>query len=145
MDMIMPPLRSELTLIFRAANAAMAAGGNTISREALTLLDLAITKDPMDTRYYLARARYLLANGDHAQYAERIWKDFARALELDPNEVSLHVEYADALRELGDRAGAVKEYEAALKYNEMLKKDEPKRLRPERVEEIRRRIGEMRG
>jgi tetratricopeptide (TPR) repeat protein len=140
---VQQPMNSDYA--YRAANAAIAAGGNTVSREALTLLDLAITKDPMDTRYYLWRARYLLTNGDHAQYGGQIRKDFERALELDPNEVSLHVEYADALRELGDRAGAAKEYETALKYNEMLKKDEPKRLRPERVEEIKRRIGEMGG
>jgi hypothetical protein len=139
---VQQPMNSDYA--FRAANAAMAAGGNGVSREAMTLLDLAIHGDPMDTRYYLARARYLLMNGDHVQYGGQIRKGFEKALELDPNEVSLHVEYADALRELGDRAGAAKEYETALKYNDLLKADEPKRLRVEKVEEIRKRIGEMR-
>jgi thioredoxin-like negative regulator of GroEL len=87
---VQQPMNSDYA--FRAANAAMAAGGNGVSREALTLLDLAIHNDPMDTRYYLARARDLLMNGDHAQYRERIRGDFQKALELDPNEVSLQVE-----------------------------------------------------
>jgi tetratricopeptide (TPR) repeat protein len=142
---VQQPLNSDYA--FRAANAAMAASGNALSREALALLDVAIRTDPMDTRYYLARARYLLQYGDRGESREQIRKDFQKALALDPNEVSLHVEYADALRELGtpaDRADAAAEYETALKYNDLLKADEPKRLRKERVEEIRGRIGELR-
>src|SRR5207253_6886797 len=123
--------------VFRAATAAIALGGG-FNREVPALLDLAIRTDPMETKYYLTRARYLLQNGDRSANREQIVKDFRRALELDPNQVALHVEYADALRELdtpADRAEALKEYETALRYNALLKSDEPKRLREGKVAE----------
>jgi hypothetical protein len=139
------PLNADYA--FRAANAAIALGGG-FNREVPALLDLAIRTDPMETKYYLTRARYLLQNGDRSANREQIIKDFRRALELDPNQVALHVEFADALRELNtpaDRAEALKEYETALRYNALLKSDEPKRLREVKVAEIQKRIEELRG
>jgi O-antigen ligase len=140
------PLNADYA--FRAATAAITGSGTTFNREAVALLDLAIRTDPMETKYYLTRARYLLASDERAAYHDQIVSDFRRAAELDPNQVSLHVEFGDALRELGtpaDRAQAVKEYEAALKYNGMLKPDEPKRLSEAKVAEIKRLTEELRG
>jgi hypothetical protein len=138
---VQQPLNADYA--FRAATAAIAGSGSAFNREVPALLDLAIRTDPMETKYYLTRARYLLASEERAGYREQIVKDFRRALELDPNQVSTHVEFADALRELGtpaDRAEAVKEYEAALRYNALLKADEPKRLREAQVAEIQKQI-----
>ncbi|MDB5320470.1 MAG: lipid core-O-antigen ligase-like enyme [Phycisphaerales bacterium] len=139
------PLNADYA--FRAATVAMAGSGTAVNREALALLDLAIRGDPMETKYYLARARYLLQSEDRAAQREQILKDFRRALELDPNQVSLHVEFAEALRGLGtpaDRAEAAREYETALKYNALLKADEPKRLSEAKVAEIKKLIEELR-
>jgi hypothetical protein len=138
---VQQPLNSDYA--FRAATAAIAGSGTTFSREAMALLDLAIRTDPMETKYYLTRARYLLASEERAAYREQIVRDFRRALELDPNQVSTRVEFADALRDLGDRAEAAAEYEAALRYNSLLKADEPKRLRNGQVAEIRKQIEKL--
>ena len=46
------PLNADYA--FRAATAAMAAGGRRTSRESATLLDRAMQGDPMDTQYYLS-------------------------------------------------------------------------------------------
>ena len=78
-----------------------------------------------------------------SQEAERIKKDFRRALELNPNEVSIRLEYADALAGFGapdDKAEATTQYQEALRYNSLLKPDEPKRLRPEKVAEIEKKL-----
>jgi tetratricopeptide (TPR) repeat protein len=138
---VQQPLNADYA--FRAATAAIAGSGATFNREVPALLDLAIRTDPMETKYYLTRARYLLQSEERGAYREQIVKDFRRALELDPNQVSTHAEFADALRDLGtpaDRAEALKEYEAALRYNALLKADEPKRLREGQVAEIRKQI-----
>ncbi|HEU4598258.1 MAG TPA: hypothetical protein VFS26_00800, partial [Solirubrobacterales bacterium] len=91
-------------------------------------------------------ARYLAHLPNPARRRDAIVADYRRALELNPNEVSLHLEFADVLRSFDtpqDRAAARAEYEAALRYNEQLPANEPKRLKPERVAEIKKAIDEL--
>jgi O-antigen ligase len=130
---------------FRAARA-MIYGGAPNPQEILALLDVAIRQNPMATEYRLTRARYLAHLPNPAQRRDAIVADYRRVLELNPNEVSLHLEFADVLRSFNtpeDRAAARAEYEAALRCNDQLPANEPKRLKPERVAEIRKRIEEL--
>jgi tetratricopeptide (TPR) repeat protein len=127
---------------FRAARA-MIMGGAPNGQEILALLDVAIRANRMATDYLLTRARYLAHLPDAAQRHDAIVADYRRALELNPNEVQLHLEFADVLRSFNtpaDRAAARAEYEAALRYNDQLPANEPKRLKPDRVAEIKKTI-----
>ena len=137
------PLNADYA--FRAAQAVIA-GSNVYNPMVLDLLGIAIKGNPLAVDYYLMRARYLPHSPDPALHREQIKKDFRRAVALNPNEVSLRVEFGDALASFKtpeDGAEAIKEYEEALKFNGLLKEDEPKRLRGERVEEIRKKIAEV--
>lgn len=132
---------------FKAAQVAISAGGDVYSNETMELLATAIRADPMQPSYFLTRAGYLLhtaADGD--AHREQIRSDFRRAIALDPNEVSFHVDFADALRTFNtpaDRDEAVREYESALRFNSLLKPNEPKRLGEAKVAEIQKRIEEL--
>jgi O-antigen ligase len=133
---------------FRAANVLLAQGGPAQSQGALELLDQAIRTDPMACEFYLARARYFTRGPGQPlagtpQVAGHVERDFARAVELNPNDAAVRAEYADALARFGDRAGAVHQYEEALRYDAMLRPQEPKRMKPERVAEIRANIDAM--
>jgi O-antigen ligase len=135
------PLNGDYAL--RAAQAMMVAPGQR-TEDVLAVLKSAINANPRDPTYYLARARYLMQSPNRAAYAEQITSDFAKAVELNPNDVALRIEYGDALRLLGRRDKATAQYEAALSFNEKLKENEPKRLRGERLAEVRKRLAETR-
>ncbi len=57
-----------------------------------------------------------------------IRSDFDRILQLDPNDVSLHTQYGQALDHLGFFADAATQYQQALTANAALPPDEPKRI-----------------
>jgi hypothetical protein len=125
---------------YRAARAMMG-GGPAAEAGALALMDRAIRNNPMAAEYYLTRARFLARGSDPARPRDAIKADYARALELNPNDVSIRLEYADVLRSFNtpeDRAAARKQYEEALRYNDLLLANEPKRLKPDKVGEIRK-------
>jgi len=88
------------------------------------IFDRAIAANPSVINYYLSRARVELQLGEN----DLARNDFWGALDLDPIEVSIHLDYADALMQMkmGDEAFA--QFEAALKFNELLPAEEPKRL-----------------
>jgi O-antigen ligase len=136
------PLNADYAL--RAAQATLATG-QSAEEQFLGLIDSAIHTNKRDPSYYLSRARYLLQLPNRDARRDQIIADFAKALELNPNEVSLRVEFADALRQLGRPDDALKQYEAALRYNGLLKENEPKRLRGDRLAEVQKRIAELRG
>jgi tetratricopeptide (TPR) repeat protein len=134
--------RTNADYTFRTAQA-MIAGRATNPTEILALLDSAIRRNPVSVEYLLTRARFAASLPDAAQRRDAIRADYRRVLELNPNEVSLRLEFADVLKGFGtaeDRAAARKEYEEALRFNELLPANEPKRLKKERVEEIRNGI-----
>jgi tetratricopeptide (TPR) repeat protein len=132
--------RTNADYTFRTAQA-MIAGRATNPAEILSLLDSAVRRNPMSTEYLLTRARFAASLPDAAERRDAIRADYRRVLELNPNEVSLRLEFADVLKGFGtpeDRAAARREYEEALRFNEMLPANEPKRLKAGRVEEIRK-------
>src|SRR5205807_4637623 len=100
------------------------------------LIDGALAADPVTPRYRRARAELELATGDFSA----AWADYDRALQLDPNDMSLRLEYANALREKRRGAEARKQYELTLWQNSRLAPDEIKRLTPEQIEQITRTI-----
>jgi len=57
--------------------------------------------------------------------------------------VQVRLDYATMLRRLGDAAGARRQYAEALRYDDLLSPDEPKRLPPEKVAEVRKMIAEL--
>jgi tetratricopeptide (TPR) repeat protein len=136
------PINADYAL--RAAQVMLTSGQRSME-EGLGVLQSAINANPRDPSGYLARARFLRQLPDRGEHLEQIPGDYARVIELNPNDVSLRIEYGDALRELGKREEAAKQYEEALRFNEMLKDNEPRRLRGERVEGVKRQIEQVRG
>jgi tetratricopeptide (TPR) repeat protein len=118
------------------AGLAVAYEPNRDNQAIKELLDQAIAANPSAVNYYLSRARI---DGEQRDLAA-MKADFSRALELNPNEVSIHLDYADALNALGQSADATEQDQLALKYNDLLQPDEPKRLSPQRVAEIHKQI-----
>lgn len=109
----------------------------------LALLDRAVAADPGRAEYWLTRANAELLRP--APDPAVIRRGYDRALMLDPNSVQVRLDYAAMLQRLGDPAGAREQYAAALKYNDLLDPDEPKRLSAEKLEEVRKAISELRG
>ena len=64
----------------------------------------------------------------------------SEAVALNPNEVALRFRYADLLEATGDRAAAAVELERALDFNDRLNPDEPERLAPAEIDDVRARI-----
>jgi len=83
---------------------------------------------PISYRLALARLETRLGRTDAAR------ADFAKALELDPNEVSIYLDYGDALMHMGLPAEAAEQYKLALKFNDLLPVEEPKRLNDALIE-----------
>jgi len=111
-------------------------------------LGRAIATNPMQGDYRRARARYLAESPEKLRQADLIRLDYLRAIELNPNNVRLHLELADFLASLGtpgDREAAVEQYERALWFNSQLKENEPKRMAKSAVAEVEGKIGKLKG
>jgi Tfp pilus assembly protein PilF len=61
-------------------------------------------------------------------------KAFQDALAIAPGDVGIRIEYAKALEKLGDRDFAKEQYREALRRDDKLPLDEPKRLSAEAAE-----------
>ncbi|MGD1276738.1 MAG: O-antigen ligase family protein [Tepidisphaeraceae bacterium] len=99
----------------------------------------AIGRNPSNVTSYLARASLALETGDRDQ----VIRDFDKALQLNPNEVSIRLDYARALGMLGLRDKARSQLQFALHYNDLLDKSEPKRLPPDQVRAIQKQIASL--
>ncbi len=121
---------------YRAATAFQQAGA--APRQVRPLLNSAISADPMSAAYRRARANFELhlAQPDPRQIIE----DYERTISLDPNDVSAHRDFADALLKLGQRQRAIEQYRAALRYNDLLATEEPKRLSSSQIAAIEQQI-----
>jgi predicted Zn-dependent protease len=126
---------------YRAALALAPVPG--AARESRALLDAAIATDPINVTYYRTRAQFELAQP--APDPARVTADFDRATRLDPNDVSTHLDYAEALVRLGLGQKAIEEYRTALAFNDLLDPAEPKRLSQAKIEQIRQRIRTLEG
>ena len=88
------------------------------------LVSLAVAADPSMALYHLSLGRIDANLGD----ADAAVADYQRALSLDPNEVSIRLEYAKVLAHFGRAAEAEEQCQLASHYNDLLPQEEPKRL-----------------
>jgi tetratricopeptide (TPR) repeat protein len=107
----------------------------------IRLLDGAVALDPNRAEYWLSRANAELLRP--TPDAALVRRGYERALRLDPNNVQVRLDYAAMLTRLGDPSGARDQYEAALRQNDLLSPDEPKRLPPAKLEEVRKAISDL--
>ncbi len=111
----------------------------------LDLLDRAIVADPARIEASLTRARFRLSLPDFRDHAEAIVADFAFAADANPNDVTIHEDFGDVLTRLGRPAEAARQYRLALRYNDLLPADEPKRLAPQRLRELEGKVASVTG
>lgn len=72
-------------------------------------------------------------------------KIYAQIVNLNPNDLGLRMQYADALARLNRGAEAAEQLERVLWFNDQLNPEEPERLKPEDVEQLQQRISSLRG
>jgi O-antigen ligase/tetratricopeptide (TPR) repeat protein len=96
----------------------------------------AISHDPSSISPHLRRAALALQVLD----ADQVIADFNRALELNPNEVSIRLDYAKALEQLRLPQQAAEQLQLALFFNHMLDPAEPKRLTPAQIQAIQKEL-----
>jgi tetratricopeptide (TPR) repeat protein len=74
---------------------------------------------------------------------QRMIADFDKVMELNPNEVSLRLDYAHGLEMLNLFPEARQQFKLALAYNNQLDKGEPKRLSATKEAEIETEINSL--
>jgi tetratricopeptide (TPR) repeat protein len=119
----------------RAARAWVYAGSRT---EARRTIDAALAADALDLS--ALRLRAAIALQSTPPDGQRAIADFQRLLELNPNDVQARLEFAGTLERFGQPRRARDEYRAALRANDQLSPDEPKRLARAERERIEREI-----
>ena len=133
--------RAAQALHYEAA-AVLRSGGSQISAVPAMALqveafyDIAIERNPRAVGPYLWRASFALMMHD----PDQVMHDFDKALELNPNEVSIRLQYAGALQSLHRPAAAKEQLRQALWFNDQLDRAEPKRLSDEQVTTINKEI-----
>ena len=125
---------------FRAEQVALLEGSSDLS-SLRRMLDAAVAADPRKIRYLNARAMLETLSGDGLG----AMADYERIVRLDPHNLELRLHYAMLLDKLGKPAEAAKQYQTVLEDNDQLAPDEIRRLSPQQVAEIRRRIAADRG
>lgn len=105
----------------------------------------AINANPMDGGYRLARAAYGLSFPADRQNRQQIAADYRRAIDLDPSNIPSRLALAAVLEEFGDRAAAANQLREALRRNDLLDRNEPKRLPADRVDAIKAKLAELGG
>jgi len=98
------------------------------------LIDAAIAANPRNAKYFVFKAQ-LEQQQSHPDGPEVI-KAYQSALGLAPGDVGLRLEYAKALEKLGDSDFAKEQYREALRWDDLLPMDEPKRLTEKKRKEI---------
>jgi hypothetical protein len=104
--------------------------------EVRSLYSIASSRNPSDVRTYLSRAHFALQYRD----TKEVISDFEKALELNPNEVSIRLQYADAMKALNRPEIEKRQLRLALDYNSRLDAEEPKRLSSEEIDGIDARL-----
>jgi tetratricopeptide (TPR) repeat protein len=127
---------------FRAARALQMARSTDYDR-IRELLDRAVAADPANVQYYRARAMAELQRP--LIDPRRVIDDFERATQLNPWDLTLHEEFAQALEKLGQRQRAIDEYRLMLRYNDLLDPAEPRRLTQRKIEQIKHKIRSLGG
>ncbi|MGD0542210.1 MAG: hypothetical protein ABSB33_11890, partial [Tepidisphaeraceae bacterium] len=108
-------------------------------REIVSWYSIAISKEPaLLAAYHLRAIFWLQMNNPEGMIA-----DFDKVMELDPNEVSLRLEYARDLEMFHLLPQARKQFNLALAYNDQLDPAEPKRLSQQEVAAIQKEIDSL--
>jgi O-antigen ligase len=128
------PLNSDYAA--RAATASRLAGGTDLYTRGM--IERAIGANPQEIKHRLQLARYLLER--QPAEVEAVKRAYEDALALDPRSVTVHIEYAEALEKLGDRELALDQYRFALRLDDALPADEPRRLPARRRGEIEAKV-----
>jgi tetratricopeptide (TPR) repeat protein len=102
------------------------------------MIDAAIAANPRSGKYFALKAEHEIRQ--EKPDGPEVIKAFQAALGLSPGDVGLRIAYADALAKLGDREFAKEQYREALRWDDLLPKDEPKRLTNEKKREIEAKI-----
>jgi O-antigen ligase/tetratricopeptide (TPR) repeat protein len=105
----------------------------------LTWYAIAIHENPSFLDAYQLRAIFSLQMDD----ADQMIADFEKVMELNPNEVSLRLQYAGGLEALRRFPEARQQYKLALSYNDLLDKGEPKRLSAEEESAIEKDMNSL--
>ena len=100
---------------------------------------LAVQENPSFLGAYHLRGIFWLQLGEPQQMIA----DFEKVMELNPNEVSLRLEYARGLEMLHLFPEAKRQLKLALAYNDLLDKGEPKRLSTEQAEKIEQEMDSL--
>jgi hypothetical protein len=129
------PLNADYA--YRAARALMLA--NRPPQQVRALLDAAIAKDSSNPGYQLTRAGYEMTLPPDLRNPAAVRRHFEQALALDPMSVASRIDYADALEKLGNSREAARQLREALRRNDQLNPDEPKRLKPQEVHKLTER------
>jgi len=120
---------------FRCAKAKMGAG-DFAEGEKMIIATQQLNPRLIDA--YLLQANLELRTANPR--AAVVCSDFDTALQLDPNDVSMHTQYGDALDRLRLPVDAVAQYQLALSCNAALPPGEPKRLSPQQLADLQARI-----
>ena len=92
----------------------------------------------MNPAYHRLLAEYELRQPVPDQ--DIVARAFERALTLDPNDASAHLDFAHALERLGRNEEARVQYEEALRLNDLMDPAEPERLPQQKIDEIRSKV-----
>ncbi len=110
-----------------------------LKKEIIAWYSIAISKDPALLAAYHLRAIFWLQMDD----PDAMIADFNKVMELNPNDVSLRLEYAHDLEMFHLRSQAKKQFQLALAYNDQLDPAEPKRLSQAQVDTINKEIDSL--
>jgi tetratricopeptide (TPR) repeat protein len=102
--------------------------------DATALIARAKQVNPLQPDAYLLEANLQLSRSNPDPGVVK--GDFDVLLRLNPNDVSLHMQYGDALERLGLQAEACEQYTLALSADAALPSGEPKRLTPQQVADL---------
>lgn len=121
---------------YRTARAMAMAGDKPERVKAI--LDQAIGADRRSVIAHLTRASVELHQPKPE--ANQVRVDYDSALAIDPQNIQIRLDYADALQKLGDPKAATEQLKLALITNSQYHPDEPKRLSQQLVKQIEDQI-----
>jgi tetratricopeptide (TPR) repeat protein len=110
--------------------ALLARSNPMMARE---LLAAAIAHDPTSVRYHRSMAELDVDQQDW----NNAFAEYRTAIDLDPHNMSLRVEYADELARRGQLAPAREQYQTVLSLNDQLPPEEIRRLPPATLARLR--------
>jgi hypothetical protein len=126
-----------------ALRAASHAARANAPAEALRLADLAVEASGRSVPALLTRARLRVARAVTEAELDAALADYERASTLNPNDIVIALEYANALERLARRPQAAKQIERAIAVNDGFDPAEPERLTAEQVDALRLRLREL--